>query len=303
MNYEERRKALLDKIARPDLLNSEGHDMYGNTAMALLLTGRCIEEADNSIRRVSEWFERPHPWGRKHNGECDFAAMKMMRLTWLKDLRERLTPGTRESVKRFFLTRDFASMHKSENHMFLFRTSRYLAACAMPGEKFESYGAVGAELIGEDREWLEKFMRYRARFGWGEFDSPCYMQPDFECLLNLYDFAPDEKLRELSGMMLNCMLADMLVDSLEGMYCGAHGRIYSRHAMDHFCENSRQLFCLYFDIIGPSEVPDKVMIDVLTSGFRPHPVIETLAGNRKKPLRTGNASIFIILLIFFRKLQ
>lgn len=285
MTFEARRQALLEKLVpdHADALKPPGSDLCGNRAMASLVAGRFIEEANACIRRTAEWFEHPHPNGRDHRGECDFAAMKLARAYHMTELHDTLHLATRAAIRCFFLEHDFESVHGSENHAFLFRVSRYLMASAWPIDEFRGYGRPGAELAEEDRVWLERFIRYRAAYGWGEFDSTCYISPDFECLINLHDFAPDATLRRLARMMLNLLLADALVDTLDGMYGGAHGRIYSKHALDHKSENTRQFFCLYFGIIPPGDSGGGSMIDILTSGFRPDDLLADLAARRCGP--------------------
>ncbi|MFC1453002.1 hypothetical protein ACFLSJ_06610 [Verrucomicrobiota bacterium] len=284
MTYEARREALLEKLLpTPEHLMSSGGDLYGNRAIAALVAGRFVEEANVRIRRTAEWFEHPHPNGRAHKGECDFAAMKLARLYHMQALRDKIQPANLEAIQRFFIEHDFESVHGSENHALLFRVSRYLMASALPDREFQAYGRLGREVAEEDLDWLERSIRYRAAYGWGEFDSACYINPDFECLINLHDFAPDATLRRLSGMMLNLLLADAIVDSLNGMYCGAHGRIYSKHALDHALENTRQFFCLYFGVLEPQDVTAAILVDILTSSFRPESILADLTLHRTGP--------------------
>ena len=96
-----------------------------------------------------------------------------------------------------------------------------MAAQALPQEYFNAYRATARDLLRGDGEWLKAAIRFRAEQGWGEFDSAVYYRVDMECLLCLYDFAQDVEIKRLAGMMLNLMLADMVVDSLAGMYGGA----------------------------------------------------------------------------------
>lgn len=129
--FEARRQRLLMATAGGDRVTGEEiadprADIYGNRAIASLVLGRFAPEANARLRRTAEWFDHPHPSGRTHDGECDFAAMKLCRAFYLFRNSDRLGAETREAIRRFFLTRDFASRHHSENHELLFRTSRYL---------------------------------------------------------------------------------------------------------------------------------------------------------------------------------
>jgi hypothetical protein len=283
--FEQRRMWLLENTAEPNCTAEQvadpNTDLYSNRALANLLLGRHAAAANERLRRTAEWFDHPHPMGRDHRGENDFAAMKLCRAWHLFLNSESLELATLERTRRFFLTTDFQSKHGSENHHFLFRTSRYLMAAQLPDEVFEAWSRPGCDLEREDRAWLDHFIRFRARRGWGEFDSPCYFNPDCECLTNLYDFAPDPELRRLAGMMLDLLLVDMAVDSLNGMYCGAHGRIYAPHALDHSIENTWPLQYLYFDAVSADLVGDsRPQVDPLTSGYRPRDIIIDIARDR-----------------------
>ena len=281
--FEQRRLRLLQFTARPDGAKpsvTDG-DIYSNRAIALLALDRHVQEANERIRRTAEWFDHPHPRGRRHDGECDFAAMNLARAWHLFKGDERLEPATRERIRRFFLEHDFKSRHPSENHVLLFRTSRYLMAQEWPDERFKAYNATGATLLEQDGVWLKQFIRFRARQGWGEFDSSVYIGPVFECLLTLYDYAEDAELRQLAGQMLNLALADLAVDSLNGMVCGAQGRIYPPQALDHAAEGTYGLQYLYFGNVDPASRGERgTIVDAVVSSFRPMSIVLDIALNR-----------------------
>lgn len=272
--FDVRREKLLATPTPPQHL-------YGTTALIDLFQNRNLVEANVGVRHLANWFDRPPPLGRDHQGECDFAALKLSRIHHLFQNTGRLEPSTSEQIKRFFLTQDFQSKHPSENHVLIFRVSRYLMAGAYPKEKFQAYGRSGAELQAEDQEWLKQFIRYRAKCGWGEFDSAHYLGPDWEALAGLHDFAPDETLRRLAGMMMEVLLADMAVDSLDGMYGGAHGRIYPHEALDHAREDTAGFQYLYFGTAEPPNPAMNPLVDALTCGYRPHPLVIDVALNRR----------------------
>lgn len=282
--FRERREALLRALVPADLtaekVTDPVSDLYGERAVACLVLGRFAAEANARLRHTTGWFDRPHPTGRKHKGECDFAAMKLCRAYYLFRDTEKLEPSTVKQIVRFFLTTDFESMHGSENHHLLFRTSRYLMAQALPDERFKAYGKTGRQLQAIDRRWLTRFIRFRARRGWGEFDSSCYFRPDWECLTCLHDYAQDPQVRHLAEMMLDLLLVDMAVDSLGGLYAGAHGRIYEREALDHAAASTYPLQYLYFGNVRRETIRAGTLVDALVSSYRPKPLIVDIALNR-----------------------
>lgn len=256
-----------------------GSHIYGVPAIARLALGRDITEANEQLREVAQWFDIPHPTGRDPLGECDFVAIKLC-LAWLHpNVHAQLDDDTRTAIRRFFLTQPLDSKYGSENHALIFRVSRYLMSREFANETFTIYNQIGATLHAEDRQWLDTFFRFRAQRGWGEFDSPCYMVPDWEAITCLFEYAPDAGLRHLARMTLDLLLADMAVDSLQGMYCGAHGRIYPPHALDHANEGTYPLQYLYFGVGDPGKGKDCVL-DALLCSYQPHPLVADITLNR-----------------------
>lgn len=287
MQFESRRQALLQGLVgektSPAMVSDTLKDIYSSRAIACLYTGKMEEAANQRIRRTAEWFDHPHPGGRDHQGEVDFAAIKLCRAYHLFKDSGKLEAETVSRIRRFFFSTDFESVHPSENHALLFRTARYLVAGAFPDSVFLAYRDKGSSLAKQDHEWLINFIQYRARRGWGEFDSPCYFKPEWECMITLFDHSPDPDIKKLSGMMLNLLLADMAVDSRNGMYCGAHGRIYAGLALSHSRENSYPLQYLYFGNVDPATIePGHVLVDALVSSFRPADIILDIALNRNE---------------------
>lgn len=279
MNYAERREFLLSKLATNDL----SQDMYGSAAIANL--SRDVETPASNRRLVltAGWFDHPHPKGRDLQGEPDFAAMKLARALYQFEPAGLLEKETLEAIERFFTFYSFESKYKSENHLLLFHTSRYLATQRYPGRQFAAYGQTGAELLAVDAAYLREFLVFRARRGWAEFDSCGYMGAVIECLLGLHDFAADPKLRLLARMSLDVLLLDMVCDSLDGLYGGAHGRIYGPNALDHARGAVFPLYYLYFGHPYEEAIGSNTLVDALLSAYRPHELAERIACGRTMP--------------------
>lgn len=245
--FSDREARLLRQVARQPG-DKPADDLYGNRAIACLVLGLAPQRANAQLRWVAQWFDHPHPNGRPHRGESDFAALRLARAYRLfergprgqgaEGSRAELRPATLEAIRAFFLEHNFQSRYDSENHHLIFHVSRYLMGDVYRDAVFEAWAQTGAQLAEIDAAWIERFIVYRAGHGWGEFDSSCYIRPDMEALLCLYDFAPSDRLRKLAGMSLDLLLADMSVDSLRGMIGGAQGRIYAGQALDHADANT-----------------------------------------------------------------
>jgi len=277
--FDQRRAWLLAHATAAPL--TEKGDTFGTHALFALAAGHDPAPVNSTLRHCAAWFDTTPRTGLTHQGECDFIAIKLCRAHhyWAPD--GMLEPTTLSAIRDFFLNRDFASIYQSENHALIFHTSRHLMAQVYEHETFVAYGKLGWQLAEEDAAWLRRFIRHRASHGWGEFDSPCYLGPVWECLACLYDFSADAELRRLVGMMMNLLLADMAVDSLNGMYCGAHGRIYPPHALNHATEPANALYYLYLGgCTPPVNSAHGFMVDALTSDWRPDPAVVEIALNR-----------------------
>lgn len=237
------------------LLEQDKWDIYGSQAMLNFYYKADVERANKETLKVALWYELPHPTGRDHRGEVDFAAIRLVRILYQSyDL---LTDEVKKAIKKFFLTRNFASMHGSENHSLIFFVSRYLAAQFYSNEYFAQYKKSASELLESDRKYIREFIRFRARCGWGEFDSCGYTAEVLIALETLYDFCEDQKLKNLTHMMVDLILMDMAADCLEGgLLGGAHGRIYEKAAMDNLGSKLFSYYVLYF---GSKYESDKVL--------------------------------------------
>jgi hypothetical protein len=269
---------------------------YGAYSAMCLRLGLHIPQSNVVIRRIAEWFEHPHPRGRDLQGEVDFTALELARLYVSQKKSGTLEPLTIEAIEIFFLKYDFKSMWDSENHTLVFRAARYLMANQLSDEIFLAYGKTGAQLYAEDGEYLKQFIRFRARRGWGEFDSANYQFLVFNTLLTLYDYADDQELVSLADMMCNLLLVDAAVDSLNGLYGGARGRIPEATALDHSKSHLNDIQYLYFGISDPQPQTGlhrlvgseklsywEIMNQSLFSEFRPMDIVVNIATKRTTP--------------------
>lgn len=270
---------------------------YGAWSSMMLRQGIHLQKANEVIRRIAEWFEHPHPAGRELQGEVDFAALELARLYIALEDSPSLEEATREKIRTFFLRHDIKSRHPSENHVFVFATALHLMAGKLPASSFSAYGdKTGEQLRRESADWLKTFIRYRARQGWGEFDSDSYQGLVFNTLLSLHDHSTDPELVLLARKMANLLLADWMVDTLNGLYGGARGRIPESMAMNHNGGLLSDLQYLYFGIGGdPTDVSAPLLIktqrlsrlelshQALYSSFRPEPIVTAIALHRTFP--------------------
>lgn len=278
--FEERRDLLVRRFDPARLEN----DNYGDLALTNLWRGVELAASNRKLAELTDWFGERNAARRDPRGECDFVAMTLIRAWYLAGPQEALTTETRVAVKSFFLRHNFESRYGSENHALLFRTSRYLAAQAWPAEVFQQFGDTGAGLREKDSEWLKAFLAHRGRYGWAEFSSAHYIFEQVRCLLALHDCAEDQALRTLASNLLNYTLLDLGLSSIEGMYGGAHGRIYDLQALDHSREASAAIGFLFLDTHALERfAPGRPMAEAYMTSFRAAPLVATSAGRRVTP--------------------
>lgn len=265
-------------------------DMYAYAAVLRLTKGVDAEVAERQVKFTAEWFEHPHPTGRDPRGESDFAAMNLLHA--LYRFYDRLGEDTRASLDRFFLTRNFVSKFGSENHVLMGRVARLLAAQFYKERRFVQFGMNATEVYAESKVYILEFLDYRARRGWGEFDSCGYNAEDLAILNTLYSYAEDEKLKQLAAMHMDVLLLDMIVDSRYGLHGGAHGRIYPHTALDSCTRSAKKKFfhattysyyCYYFGAEGGYPALPMTHTATILSDYYPAEIVCRVAKNRTYP--------------------
>jgi len=309
LSFVEQRAALgrerhLTELMKHELATGDAFletDCYANlSSMVLFLPEDEVNEkqlafANKVVRKVTGYMNTHTPpsrtvagGGNGPSGEVDFAAARLARVLYAPA--GRLEAETEADLKRFFLNDDYQSIYYSENHMFMFRTARYLAACRYEGETFHQYGMTAEEMRKQEHDYLIEFLQIRAKRGWGEFDSMGYSIENFLNLLNLYDCAPDEDLAEIARMSLDSLLMNMIVDTTEnGMYGGAHGRSYDSVVKDMRCRFF-WVYQFFFGEHGFDDVPEKakeIGISntplIFVSDYRPDGILYAIVADKQYP--------------------
>ncbi len=234
---------------------------------------------------AADWFEHPNVMGRSPRGEADFQAIRLVPLYY--ECYDALNEETKKALNRFFLKRDFFSFYESENHSLMNRVSRYLAAQFYMDkdvmfEQFEPWEP--KQLYEWDRNYINEFLDFRAKRGWGEFDSYGYGLEILLILNILFAYTKDEVLKKKTGMAMDIILLDMICDSKNGLYGGAHGRIYPAAALDSKKSGMFAAYCYYFGMqCGVSEEEILIPFSFLLSGYEPSAIVYDIEKNRKYP--------------------
>ncbi len=116
----------------------------------------------------------------------------------------------------------------TENHWMMYYVSLYLITQEFPNEDGSTwYNGKSSEENFKDAEgWLNFWMKTTSTIGQGEFDSPIYAIWYVTPLYMLYEFTKDPVMKKKAEIMLTWVLADFAIDYYDGIYTGAHSRLY-----------------------------------------------------------------------------
>lgn len=248
-----RRDALTRLLSLPYIGSIETADeidalrMQCDKALLHILQGHDEENAFRTLQLSADWFEYPHPpEGRDPQGEVDFIAIRIIGALYESACYDRMPPQIKESFRRFFTQRDYKSMHTSENHYLMFRVSRLLAAQFYQDALFENYGMTAQACYETDVAYINEFLDFRAKYGWGEFDSLGYACEIMIILSTLHRYTKDAAMKQKCRMAMDVILLDMIADSEDALYGGAHGRSYPAAVLDRMSSAFVKLYRYYF---------------------------------------------------------
>jgi len=139
--------------------------------------------------------------------------------------RDQLTPAAKAAVREAWRTY-FPLRGDTENHWTMYYTTLYLMAQLWPDEPGERWfnGKSSAEITAESRAWLLQWMDLTTTIGQGEYDCTHYIGEYSIPMLYLATWAQDPAMRQRGRMMLDYVMADYTVETLNGIYVGAHAR-------------------------------------------------------------------------------
>ncbi|WP_146180214.1 hypothetical protein [Opitutus sp. ER46] len=147
--------------------------------------------------------------------------------------RDQLTPEAKAAMRRAW--REYMPLRgDTENHWAMYYTSLYLMAELWPNEPGETWfsGKSSAENLAEAKAYLISWMDLATTVGQGEYDCTHYLGEYCIPMLYLATWAKDPEMRQRGRMMLDWILADYAIDTLNGAYVGAHARTDDRQVLE-----------------------------------------------------------------------
>ena len=139
--------------------------------------------------------------------------------------RDQLTPEAKMAIREAWRTY-YPLRGDTENHWVMYYTTMHLMADLWPDEGGERWfnGKTSAEISAESKAFLLHWMDLATTIGQGEYDCTHYLGEYSIPMLFLATWAKDPAMRQRGRMMLDWVMADFAVDTLNGTYIGSHAR-------------------------------------------------------------------------------
>jgi len=168
----------------------------------------------------------------------------------------------------------------TENHWVMYYVSLYLAAEMFPDAGPEAWynGKSSKEIMADAKEFILDWMRITTSYGQGEYDSPNYIEEYTRPMALLVGWAQDPELRQMGKMMMDYILLDYAVESLNGLYGGAHSRLYPRYLLQPSLTAGAAHGWLFFNQGEYFSNGGNLMIAL--SGYTPPPILFRIATDR-----------------------
>jgi hypothetical protein len=199
--------------------------------------------------------------------------------------RGQLSESARQALRRSFKTY-MPYRGDTENHWLLYYTSLYLMSQMWPDQSGDEWytGKSSQENLREAGDWINSWVRLTTTRGQGEYDSPHYMGLYFLSMSYLAEWANDPAMKKRATMMLDYLIADYAAEDLDGIFVGAHSRVYDRPVIEKWLNVSSDFGWVLFGQGFPTEPPGAyVACYVLASAYEPPEILKRIATDRERP--------------------
>lgn len=168
----------------------------------------------------------------------------------------------------------------TENHWIMYYASIYLAAEMFPDAGPEQWynGKSSAENMAEAKDYIADWIRIATSYGQGEYDSPNYIEEYTRPMALLAGWAQDPVVRQQGKMMMDYILLDYVVENLDGLYGGAHSRVYPRYLLQPSLTAGAAHGWLFFNQGEYLSNAGNTLIAL--SGYTPPPILFRIAHGR-----------------------
>lgn len=170
----------------------------------------------------------------------------------------------------------------TENHQILCHTAEYLMGQMFPNDTFPYSGMTGNqhEALGKYR--ILKWLDWRARLGFQEWNSNNYLNPDIASLVNLVDFAMDSEIVNKSAMVLDMIAFGFACNYFKNRFAVSQGRCYDDRRVVTSGDGISEAAWIMLGLgeHQSSEGNDRASVTLATSDYyAPPPILEMIAQN------------------------
>jgi hypothetical protein len=145
-------------------------------------------------------------------------------------------------------------------------------------------GKSSTENLTEARQWIESWVRLTTTRGQGEYDSPHYMGVFLLPMSYLSAWAKDPAMQKRATMMLDYLIADYAPENLDGLFIGAHSRVYEAQLVEKWAGVSSDFGWQWFGLGRPVDPPDSYLLYyLLASAYEPPEILRRIATDRSQP--------------------
>ncbi|MCB9461393.1 MAG: hypothetical protein H6670_17200 [Anaerolineaceae bacterium] len=272
--YDERRQAYLEYCAA----QSPGGKFGFLSQIARLELGRDVDE--QPIREAIEFVYS--------NQDCnDFSLAGFLRILYKYKHSPHISQELIGELEKTLLWFKYwwdepgrlGRCYWTENHQIIFHSDELLAGQLFPDATFENDGNSGQYHIDHALHYIRRWLTFRVRFGFSEWLSNIYFEEDLLALVNLYDFAQQDDVRENAGKIIDMLMFEMALHSYRGVMGCTHGRTYTRLIKGARGEDASNTIKLMFGMGVFNNPATLGTVQLVTSGYRCPPVIEAIAAD------------------------
>lgn len=137
----------------------------------------------------------------------------------------------------------------TENHWIMYYTTLYLMAQLWPDLPADQWytGKSSEENMQEARDYIVWWIDITTTIGQGEYDCTHYIGEYLMPMFQLAAWAEDPEMRIRGQMMIDYILADFAIDTLDGIYVGAHARTDDKQVLEKHNGLSSMFAWLFFN--------------------------------------------------------
>lgn len=241
----ERREAYLERVRevvewRADRVDLDEPDKGGRSEIAAKLA--LGEDVEWASQRLIEILKEPR-------GDM-FWMFPMTSIAFLGE--DSLSADAKVALRRAW--REYMPQRgDTENHWAMYYASMYLMSQYWPDLSGDEWftGKSSQENMEEAREYLTWWMDLNTSIGQGEYDCTHYIGEYLIPMLYLSVWAKDPEMRIRGQMMVDYIAADFAIDTLDGIYIGAHARTDDRQVLEKWNGLSSFFAWLFFGNTPP----------------------------------------------------